>query len=254
MVNNTLLRNDIEALKSIADRVARELAYPQVHGNDVSIQTPIAFPSGKLISVRLLGGPRKFTVTDDGCAMREAETMGADDLCRREAKKVATELELSFNEWEIFEAQASHDRLAGLVSIVANAAALTLFRTVDKFTERFEMRRKEELSLRLTRIFGERNVRKDVEIIGASSKTWQFDASVKLSSGRDGFFSRVTPAPTSIAFAYSKFDDVSRVENVPFLAAVLDGKFTAGDQALLRRAARKVFLDSDPDSSFQIAA
>ncbi|MGO9007514.1 MAG: hypothetical protein ACLQIQ_12385 [Beijerinckiaceae bacterium] len=254
MVSQLILRNDIEALREIAERVARGLAYAKVHGNDVSIQTPIAFPSGRLISIRLLGGPNTFTITDDGAAMREAEMMGADDICRREARKVAAELQLTFNDWEIFEAQAPADRLVGLTSIVANAVAITLLRTCDKFAERFEIRRKEELSLRLARIFGERNVTKDVEIAGASTKVWPFDAKVNLPSERAGFFSRVSPSPVSIAFAYSKLDDVSRLENPPFLGAVLEGKFEPSDQALLRRAARRVFQDNDSDDTFRLAA
>lgn len=254
MVSNVVLRNDIEALREIAEQVAKGLAYAKVYGNDVSIQTPISFPSGRLISVRLLGGPDNFTITDNGATMREAEMMGADDICRREARKVASELQLTFNDWEIFEARAPADRLVGLTSIVANAAALTLLRTSDKFAERFTQRRKEELSLRLARIFGEANVTRDVVIAGASTKAWDFDAKVKLPSKREGYFSRVSPAPVSIAFAYSKLDDVSRLENPPFLGAVLEGKFAPDDQALLRRAARRVFTENDSDDVFRLAA
>lgn len=254
MVNTFIIRNDIEALRDIAEQVAKGLAYAKVYGNDVSVQTPIAFPTGRLVSVHLLGGPESFTITDNGATMREAEMMGADDICRREARKVASEFQLTFNDWEIFEAHAPADRLVGLASIVANAAALTLMRTADKFAERFSLRRKEELSLRLSRIFGEANVTKDVMIAGASTKAWEFDAMVNLPSKREGYFSRVSPAAVSIAFAYSKLDDVSRLESAPFLGAVLEGKFAPDDQALLRRAARRVFTENDSDDVFRLAA
>lgn len=254
MVVHALLGNNNGSLRRVADEVARGLAYANTRGDDIIIQTPVAFPSGTLVSVKLYGGPSTFTVTDDGCAMREAELMGADDIARREARKVAEEFQLTFNNWEIFEAQASINELVGLTILVANAAAQTLLRTSDKFAETFEVRRKEELSLRLSRIFGEKNVVKNAAIAGASAKVWPFDARVILPSGRDGFFSRVTPSPISVASAYSKLDDVSRMENAPFLGAVLEGKFEAGDQALLKRAARRVFQDSDPDETFRLAA
>jgi hypothetical protein len=223
MVGYARMRNDLDELTRIAEEIARGLAYARVLGNDVVIQTPISFPSGRLVGVKLIGGPDAFTITDNGSTMREAEYMGAEDICRREARKIAREFDLRFNEWELFEAQAPADRLVGFTSIVANAAALTMIRTADRFAERFDLRRKEELSVRLERIFGVDRVSKDVDVVGASTKTWQFDARVALPSGRPGLYSVVLPVPISIAFAYSKIDDVSRTEGAPFLAAVLDG-------------------------------
>ncbi len=253
MVTPTLIRNDIDALRQIADEIARGLSFARTLGRDVFIQTPISFPSGRSVGVKLLGGPDIYTITDGGLTMREAEFLGADDICRREARKVAKEFDLKFNDWELFEAEAPADRLVGLTTILANAASLAMLRTSDKFAERFDIRRREDLSVRLARVFGERNVAKDVEFSGAA-KSWGFDAKVALPSGRLGLFSVVTPAPISVAFAYSKFDDVSRIENPPFLGAVLEGSFDPADKALLGRAARKIFSLSDPDDRFLLAA
>ena len=259
MVTTTLIRNDIVigndivALRQIADEIARGLSFASTLGSDVLIQTPISFPSGRSVGVKLLGGPDIYTITDGGLTMREAELLGAEDICRREARRVAKEFDLKFNEWELFEAKAPADRLVGLTTILANAASLTMLRTSDKFAERFDIRRKEELSVRLARVFGEKNVAKEVEFSGAA-KSWSFDAKVALPSGRLGLFSVVTPFPTSIAFAYTKFDDVSRIEKPPFLGAVLEGAFDPSDKALLGRAARKIFNFNDPDDRFLLAA
>ena len=254
MVNESaLVGNDPDHLLSIAEGVARELTRARILGSDVFIQTPIAFPSGRGVSVKLLGGPDFFTITDDGSAMREAELMGADDICRREAKNVADEYGLKFNQWELFEVEAPRDRLVGLSAVVANAAAVTMIRTSYKFAERFALRRQEELSVRLMRVFGKQRVAKDIHYPGAA-RSWPFDAHVSLPSGRVGLFSMVTPAPVSIAFAYSKFDDVSRVEKPPFIGAVLDGVFDPADKALISRAARRLFSVSDPDDAFLMAA
>lgn len=253
MVSDAILRNDIGALRQIADEVAKSLAYAQTIGGDVYVQTPVAFPTGRSVGLKLLGGPLDFTITDDGLAMREAERIGAEDICRREAKKIAKEFGLNFNEWELFEAQAPVDRLVGLASLVANAVGLTLLRTCDKFAERFETRRREDLAAQLSRIFGERKVSKDVDFNGAA-RAWNFDARVELPSGRPGLFSVVTPAPISVAFAYSKLDDVSRLDAPPFLAAVLDGNVDPNDKVLLSRPARKLFLVTDSDDVFRQAA
>ena len=251
--NASLLRNDTEDLRAIADDIARNLSYAKTVGGDVFVQTPISLPTGRAVGIKLLGGPATFTITDDGMVMREAELLGADDICRREARKVAGEFGIKFNEWELFELEAPTDRLVGLTALVANAAATTMMRTSDKFAERFELRRREDLSVRLSRIFGEKHVSKDVPFVGAA-RSWQFDAQVYLPNGRTGLFSLVTPASISIAVAYSKFDDVSRVERPPFIGAVLDGVFDPGDKALLGRAARRIFAVTDPDDAFRLAA
>jgi hypothetical protein len=253
MVTHAVLRNDIEAQLRVADEVARGLACASIEGCDVLIHTPITFPSGRMIGVKLLGGPATFTITDDGSTMREAEMMGAIDICRREAKKIAAEYDLRFNDWELFEVDAPFDRLVGAAVIVANAAALAMIRTADKFAERFDLRRREALAVRLERIFGKKKVSQDVEVLGAAKK-WHFDARVELLSGRPGLFSVVTPTPVSVIFAYSKMDDVSRIDNAPFLGAVLEGKFGPDDKALLKRAARRVFESSDSDEAFRLAA
>jgi len=253
MVSHSILKNDIESQLRLAEDVARCLAEASINGTDVLIRTPISFPSGRMVGVQLLGGPALFTITDSGATMREAEMLGASDICRREARKVAEEYDLRFNEWELFEADAPPDRLVGAAVIVANAAALTMIRTSDRFAERFDLRRREALATRLQRIFGEKKVRENVEVTGAA-KRWNFDAQVTLPSGRDGLFSIVIPKPVSVIFAYSKMDDVSRTDDPPFLGAVLEGKFTPDDKALLKRAARRVFDASDSDDVFRLAA
>lgn len=254
MVTHALVNSDTRALEQIAQQVARGLAFAQVQDKDVFVQTPVSFPSGRTVGIQIIGGPNTFTVTDAGVAMREAEFLGAEELFRREARRVAADFDLTFNNWELFEAQAHLDRLVECASIIANAAALCMIRTADKFAQRFDVRRREELSIRLARIYGAARVAKDVEVAGASAKAWNFDAQVLLPSGRAGLFSLVTPAPISVAFAYSKLDDVSRLDLPPFLAAVLNGNFEPGDKALLARAARKIIGVNDNDDVFRLSA
>lgn len=225
-----------------------------MHDKDVFIQPPVSFPRGRLVGIQIVGGPNTFTVTDAGIAMREAEFLGAEDLFRRAARRVATDFDPTFNSWELFEGCAPLHQLVECVSIVANAAALSMIRTADKFAQRFDLRRREELSIRLARIYDAARVAEDVEVAGASAKAWHFDAQVALPSDRIGLFSLVTPAPVLVAFAYSKLDDLSRLDLPPFLAAVLDGIFEPGDKDLIARAARKLIGVNDNDDVFRVAA
>lgn len=241
-------------MERLAEQIARGLASARAEGSDIVVTTSVSFPSGRRVGVRLLGGPLSWTVTDDGCTMREAELMGAEDICRREARAVAEKYQIKFTDWELFEGEAPTERLVGFVVIVANAAALTMIRTADKFAERFELRQREALTARLTRVFGETAVQAAPEMAGASTKVWRFDALVNLPSGRPGLFALVSPSPISVAFAYSKFDDVSRVEAPPFIGAVVQGKLAPDDSVLIRRAARRVFAANDPDEVFRLAA
>lgn len=253
VLDASLLSNGTDDLRTIADDVARRLAYATTVGADVYVQTPVSMPSGRSVGLRLLGGPKIYTVTDDGMTMREAEQLGAEDICRREARKIADEFGLRYNEWELFDAETPADRLVGMTALLANAAAMTMIRTSEKFADRFDLRRREDLSTRLGRVFGDARVTRDYSFNGAA-RIWQFDAHVYLPSGRSALFSMVTPKPISIAVAYSKFDDVSRIEAPPFLGAVLDGAFDPGDKALLGRAARRIFAATDPDEAFRLAA
>ena len=140
MVTLTFVTAATSSLRDVADDIARKLAFAKTSGANVFVQTPVLFPSGRCVGVKLLGGPEIFTVTDDGSAMREGELTEREDICRREARKVAQEYDLKFNEWELFEGSAPAELLVGMTSLVSNAAALTMVRTTDKFVERFEQR------------------------------------------------------------------------------------------------------------------
>lgn len=254
MVAKALLTNDMSGPAAIAAAVARGLAHAQAKDGEIVVQTPIAFPSGRLVAIKIIGGPDVYTVSDDGAAMQEADLLGILQGGRREARKVAQSQDITFNEWELFESGIPADRLVGYAAIIANAAAMVMIRTADRFADTFSMQSRDDLVVRLTRIFGIRNVARNVDVIGSSAKSWNFDASVTLQSGRPGLFSIVTPSPTSIAFAYAKFDDVSRSDAAPFLGAVLDGDFQPTDKSLLTRVVRRTFLTSDSDEAFLTAA
>lgn len=238
----------------IAEDVARQLAFARERGGEVSIVTSVAYPSGRRVGVRLMGGPDTFTVTDDGGTMSEAEMAGGADICKREAAKVAARYGIRFNQWELFEAQAPADRLPGFIIIIANAAAEAMVRTSEKLAERLFLRRKEDLSMKLERLYGASRVEKNVEIFGGSNKAWHFDAQVKLDDRRVGLFELITPAPASVAFGYAKMDDVARLDNPPITTAVTSGRLSSSDEALIRRAALRVISIEAPDPEYLLAA
>ncbi|MCJ2034535.1 hypothetical protein [Methylobacterium sp. J-068] len=254
MVAASFLMPEHPANRSLASEIAQKLVRVRVGEADTTIVTPVLYPGGRMVSVRLLGGPDRFTVTDDGGGMSEAEMVGAEDLYRDEARKVAERYQLRFNRWELFEIDAPLDRLPGFIAIVANAAAEAMLRTTDALTKRLERHKREALADRLERIFGSKQVEKRPVIHGSSTKEWRFEAAVNQINGRRSLFTLITPAPGSVAWGYAKMDDVSRIESAPLITAVIDGRLAADDRVLIGRAARRLLSVDDADDAFRVAA
>lgn len=254
MVTASFLTREVDSPRSEIDLIAQGLVRVRERGASPLIQTPVLYPSGRMVGIRLLGGPDRYTITDDGGAMAEAEMIGAEDLCREEARKIAERYQLRFNRWELFEAEAPASLLSSFIAIVANASAETMLRTTDALTKRIERAKREQLAERLERIFGTRRVDKHPLVHGSSTKEWRFEAAVAMPAGQRALFALVTPAPASVAWGYAKIDDVSRVEGAPLISAVTEGRLAPEDRALIGRAARHVFSVNDTDDVLRSAA
>ncbi|WP_342151106.1 hypothetical protein [Methylorubrum sp. SB2] len=235
------------------ERAVREAAarLSRVRGFEggARLTVPVLYPSGAMVSVTVSGGPDRFLVTDGGGAAREAETMGAAASFARQGRRAADRLGIRLDDnLELFEADATGETLPGLIALVAEASRLAAQLTSDQLAERLDREASGTLARRLSALFGEAFERDRHEIVGASSRAWRFDALVR---GRDGLmaFNAVTPAATSVASAYLKFDDVRRIENAPTPVAVLIRREAFSNESLvmLGRTAR-IFDAAEPDS------
>jgi hypothetical protein len=63
-------------LKTIADVVAHALVDTSVRGGSAFISTPLLYPSGSHVVVRMDGAGDRWFVSDDGYGHLEAEMMG----------------------------------------------------------------------------------------------------------------------------------------------------------------------------------
>ena len=90
-----------EPPKALIERIAGELVRVRATSSGGLISTPVLFPSGAHVSVRISADGGRCLITDDGAAYAEADMMGALPIFRRAARTVAAEAGIKFNDFEI---------------------------------------------------------------------------------------------------------------------------------------------------------
>lgn len=88
MVTATFL-SDSKSPNTILDRIADDLVRVRALRNGGLISTPVLFPSGACVTVRISFDGDRCLITDDGAAYAEADMMGALPIFRRAARRVA---------------------------------------------------------------------------------------------------------------------------------------------------------------------
>lgn len=227
-------------LSTVAEDVASKLMRAKDLSDGVRLTVPVLYPSGAMVVVRIGGGPDHYLVTDDGGAAREADMMGAaPQLFARNGRRAAERSGVRFNSHEIFEVEAAADMLPGFVAIVADASRLAAQLTADSVAERLDRQTALSVADRVRDAFGSATVEERVEVVGASARAWRYAAIAQL-PGRIVAFEAVTPAPSSVAAAYLKFDDVRRVEGAPLQVACLVRRpaFSNENIVMLNRTAK----------------
>jgi hypothetical protein len=109
-------------------------------------------------------------------------------------------------------------------------------RACDALAEKTFEDRKARLYERLVNVFESKAVKKNVEIVGASTQQWPFAAVVTLPGHRRTVFEPVTKHPSSIAHASMKFGDIALLKHdAPHRVAVVQ---YASDGGRLARSVR----------------
>lgn len=248
---------DMTGMDRVADDVARSLVQVRPGpGADARIVTPVMFPAGGAVVVRIGGGPTSFLVTDDGGAAREADDMGAGDLFARLAPGIATRAGVRFNRHELFEIDAPLGRLPGFVRIVADASRAAAEATALALAERLSRIDRTRVYDVAREVFGAGRVTRRPAISGASNTSWKFDAGIDIGGGRLALLRSVSPAAGSVFAGYARFDDVARLEEGHRLAAVVSSisSFETTQVVMLRRTAEVIEFNSAADRIREIAA
>jgi hypothetical protein len=242
---------DSQKFNHLIDSVAREIVATEHRVGGSYIRTPLMYPSGSTVVVRIEQGDNRFFVSDVGLGFQEAELMGAGLMYSKPAHTIASDAGVMFDNQAFFVLEASREQLAGAVVTIANCSQHATMRAADALAEKTFEDRKVRLYERLVKVFEPKTVSKNVEIVGASHQKWQFATVVTLPNSRPTVFEPVTKHPNSIAAASMKFGDVALLkEDAPHRVAVVQNKKELG--ALLTVLSRSANVIDDNESNERI--
>jgi hypothetical protein len=233
----------------IVDEVASALVATSVDGSSFVITTPLLYPGGSHVAVRIDGDGRHFFVSDDGGGYFEADLMGVATSYVRASKKLAEEMGVRFEDNCFFETGVNRDKLVIAAIAIANASKQAIDQTAAKLGDRSYNFDDNQLVDRLIAIFGEPKVHRKPDLLGASNRSWRFAAAVDA-QGHQTVFDLVKPSFQSIMPAVAKFRDVSDLPDAPQRVAVLSDRkaFDAADYNLLSRSAKIIEFAAQDDT------
>lgn len=249
-----MIRNDSKAFRDIVDAVARTIVSAEHRDGSSYIQTPLLYPNGTTVVIRINDAYPKFLVTDFGTGYSEAEMIGASTIFSRHARKIAEHAGIGFDNHSFFVAEATREQLPGVVVAVANcsqeAVAVAAYRLADRrFADDTE-----KLYDRLVTAFPRQIVAKDAEIVGQSNTRWHV-ATLVHADGRKTIFEPVSNHHASIFAVSTKFQDIAEVEDAPGRVAMVRRKSELNTYlAVLSRSANVVEHDVSDQTLIRLAA
>lgn len=192
-------------LSGVADEIARSLAYAQEHGGQQQIVTPLLYPGGACVVLRLEESADGYFVSDYGAARREADLIGGSRLFARIARDQAQRHGVNFDSDLIFDLEVPRDALVTAAIAVANASKTAVYETAEALSEKKAADQREQLWRLLGRAFPGQKVEENAPF-GGRSETWTFDAIVMMD--RPALFQTVAPNSISVHAAVSRFLDI----------------------------------------------
>ena len=214
-------RNSDEFQKTV-DAVARQLVAVKHRGGMSFITTPMTYPSGTSVVVRIADGGTDFFVSDFGAGYAEAEMMGGTATYVRQARGISDASGIDFDSHSFFIVHADQNRLPGAVTLVANCSRDAVAATAFAIAERRVAEDSNALYDRLVHVFTPPRVSRDVEIMGRSTTKWHFAALVQ--GPRPAVFEPVSSHHSSVFAAATKFDDLASLDDPPSRVAVVRSK------------------------------
>lgn len=226
-----------QSLSAIAKEVAMAMSYARETSAEPIIVTPLMYPGGGRVPVRIGHSEEGFLVSDFGSARREADMLGGDAVFAKIARDVAQRHEVRFDCDMIFDLHVPRNALAVAAMVIANASRSAVFQTAEKVSERKADEQRIALQAKLEDTFPKHALMMDAMVGGASS-SWKFDAAV-TQDGRLSVFDLVSPHAGSVNAAVAKFLDVKDLGSAaPNRIAVTLDRDATPHLALLGRNAR----------------
>lgn len=241
------------SINAIAEEVARALSYARCGNDGTMIVTPLMYPGGSRVVLRLQESEDGYFISDMGAGRRESDLMGGGRaIYSKMARASAERFGVRFDSDMIFDVEVPYEAIVVAAIAVANASKEAVDQTAERLSEHRAADQRDKLWSRLEAAFPGAFVMREAAFQGASS-SWRFDAIIESGSHRS-IFDLVSPHPASVHAAVSKFLDVKDLGfSAPNRVAVtLDGEHTP-HLPLLGRTAKIIQLSSAVDT-FKAAA
>lgn len=233
-------------LADAAEAVARQIVGVENGPRRSVIWTPMAFPSGALVGVRLTNGGSTYSISDMAAGYEEARAIRAHRAFAHNAPLVAKSAGVGFSDRTFFLRDLTQNQLAGAVIALANsshtAATLCSFKQAALDAKEAE----ERLIARLGRLFGRVEAHK--LIVGASGTEWDVDAVVSLGE-QTVLFESVGASKQSIYATVAKYHDIARLPKAPTRIASVSDRRALGSMLGVLSQAATVIEDGTPDST-----
>jgi len=210
--------------KTLVDDVARQIVGTEHRPSGSFVRTPLLYPSGATVVVRIEDGQDRYFVSDMGMGYQEAEMMGASLTYARSARSIAENAGVRFDNQAFFVLEASRDQLPGAVVTIANCSLEAASLAAYEIAARKEADDAERLYERLVGVFAPKSIKveKHVDFIGSSNTKWTVAALVR--SNRPTIFEPVINHPSSVAHVSMKLRDIGLLEQPPNRVAVAHRK------------------------------
>lgn len=218
-----MIGNDSTYLRQAVDAVARELVTAEHRDGFSFIKTPLTYPSGAGVVIRVSDSYPEFLVTDFGSGYEEADQLGGSSIYARSARAIAESAGIGFDSHSFFVLKVSRQQLPGAVVAVANCSREAVSVAFLRMSERRFAENTDILYQRLISVFPRRNVIKDADVIGQSTTHWHV-ATFVSDGPKPTIFEPVSSHHASIFAAATKFNDISKIEQAPNRVAVVRKK------------------------------
>lgn len=246
---DTALMMDPDTFRKAVDQAHRQLLTVDHRGGASFVKLPILYPSGSTVVIRVTDAHPQFFVTDNGAGYDEADFMGGSSIYSRYAKPIAENAGVSFDSHAFFVLEATREQLPAAIVTVANCSQQAAALTAYKLAERKFSDDTDELYQRLVRVFPQRKVAKDVEIVGQSNTRWH--VATLVTGPRAVIFEPVSKHHSSVFAATTKFHDIAQAEEAPERVAVVRRKEDFKTYLAVLSQAANVIERDVPDETIQ---
>ena len=237
----------------LVETVAGELVTVKHDAGRSFISTPLMYPNGTSVVVRIEGAGGEYFVTDFGMGYEEAEMMGAVNIYSRSGKFVAEAAGIGFDRHSFFALRVSRTQLAGAIVTVANCSKEAVSVAAYKLADRRSKDAASILYSRLVTVFPKRVVARNVPILGQSNTEWHV-ATIVRGDRYNAIFEPVSSHHVSVCAAATKFHDIAALEDAPSRVAVVKKKSEMKTYlAVLSQAASVIEQSASNDVYSEIA-